>query len=234
MPFITEFKSPEGEKLPIAASKLITVEIPAAGGNLGDWSQAAASGAWYNQQACLNAPRDSAVIPHCTDPSVFTDRGLRIDYEEQLDGWVLWIDSLPAEACTLTLLFINHSTEDTPVVLPALGVGGRGGGGLPVVEIVSVLSKEPTGESSLFGELSEGETNALTAAAQANSPIIVKFPFTLDGETVIGATLVFGRYDTGDSYLYQAEIVALADDIYKILVVLFYEDGAWIYSGLRL
>ena len=123
MAFITEFKSPEGEKLPIAASTLVTVEVPAAGSaDKGNWMQAAESTpAPYNQQAGHNAPKHSAVIPHCTDPSVFTDHGLRIDYEEQLQGWVLWIDSLPAEACTLTLLFINHSTEGTPCVLPALG-----------------------------------------------------------------------------------------------------------------
>lgn len=113
--------------------------------------------------------------------------------------------------------------------------GGSGGsGGLPVVEIVSVLSKEPTSENSLFGELSEGETNALTAAAQANSPIIVKFPFTLDGESVIGSTLVFGRYGMGDTYMYQAELVLLADEFKKILVLIHYEDGAWIYAGFIL
>lgn len=125
MPFVTHFKDTDGQQLPIAASTLVTVEIPAAGSaDKGGWMQAAQDTTeHYNQQAGHSAPKSSAVIPSCTDPSVFTDHGLRIEYEEQLQGWVLWIDSLPAEACTLTLLFINHSTEDTPVVLPALGGG---------------------------------------------------------------------------------------------------------------
>lgn len=129
MPFVTHFKDTDGKQLPIAASTLVTVEIPAAGSaDKGGWMQAAQDTTeHYNQQAGHDAPKHSAVIPSCTDPSVFTNNGLRIEYEEQLQGWVLWIDSLPETACTLTLLFINHSTEDTPVVLPALGRGGGGG-----------------------------------------------------------------------------------------------------------
>ena len=112
-----------------AAALRYTVEIPEAGGSTGDWVQAAPDGAWYNQQALYSAPTNSAVLPSCTDPTVFTDHGLRIVYEEQLDGWVLWIDSLPENACTLTLVFIPCGNETEPCVLPALGVGS----GLPPV-----------------------------------------------------------------------------------------------------
>lgn len=92
---------------PGEASQQFTVEIPAAGStDKGDWMQAAESTTkHYNQITVHNAPKSSEVSLTCTDPSVITEHGLTINYEEQLDGWVLWIDSLPATACTLTLLF---------------------------------------------------------------------------------------------------------------------------------
>lgn len=170
MPFVTHFKDTDGNQLPIAASTLATVEIPAAGSaDKGDWHQAAESTtAHYNQQAGHNAPKNSAVIPHCTDPSVFTDHGLRIEYEEQLQGWVLWIDSLPETACTLTLLFINHSTEGTPCVLPALGVGG-GGGGFQMAEITLGVD---TAED--FATVTAEKCAELDALKQAQMPILLK------------------------------------------------------------
>lgn len=122
MSFVTHFKSPEGQDLQIAASELVTVEIPAAGSaDLGNWRQNGAEGQ-YSCQSFTDATAACVVLQSCTDPSVFTDNSLRVVYEEQLQDWVLWIDVLPETACTLTLLFINHDTEDAPMVLQALGV----------------------------------------------------------------------------------------------------------------
>lgn len=126
MSFVTHFENPDGLKLPIAAAELVTVAVPAAGSaDLGDWRQGAGT-SYYRENTFTDATAACAVLPFCTDPSAITDHGLRIEFDEALQDWMLWIDSLPETACTLTLLFINHSTEDTPCVLPALGIGGGG------------------------------------------------------------------------------------------------------------
>lgn len=128
MPFVTHFKSPAGDDLPIAASELAVVEVPAAGSDyLGDWSEVATPGK-YTRYLDLAAPADSAILP--SDQSLITDHGLTITHDEQGGQWVLQLDSLPAEACTLALLFIHCENGGEPLVLPALGGGG---GGLPKV-----------------------------------------------------------------------------------------------------
>lgn len=122
MPLITHFMDQEGEEFPIAAAELATVWVPAADAeSVGDWEQMA-GGAYCLRRPFTNAPAARAVLQVCTDPSAITDHGLRVEYDRQMQNWVAWVDSLPETACALTLLFINHSTEDTPCVLPVLGV----------------------------------------------------------------------------------------------------------------
>ena len=155
MPLVTHFESPTGEKLLIAGASALKVEIPAAGSDdLGGWEPAADGGPYYDQEAAAGAPKNSAVLPSCTDPSAITDHGLRIEFDEQLQDWVLWIDSLPETACTFTLLFINHSTEDTPLVLPALGVGGSGIG---LDEVQKIVTLDATISGLILGTLINGD-----------------------------------------------------------------------------
>lgn len=124
MPFVTHFMSPEGEKLPIAASELAVVEIPAAGSaDLGGWSVVATPGK-YTRCLDLAAPADSAILP--SNQSLITYHGLTITHDAQGEQWVLQLDSLPAQACTLTLIFIHCENGGEPLVLPALGSGGGG------------------------------------------------------------------------------------------------------------
>lgn len=156
MPFVTHFKSPEGEQLQIAASELVTVEIPAAGSDdLGDWRQTT-GGVYYMENTFTDATAACAVIPHCTDPSAITNHGLRIEFDEQRQDWVLYIDSLPETACTLTLLFINHSTEDTPCVLPALGVDAEARAAVDELADVAAAYMQSANESAAQMQVSLG------------------------------------------------------------------------------
>lgn len=108
MAFVTHFESPEGEKLPIAAGACYAIRIPAAGSaDKGSWLTPAEGTTAHYNQLHIDADENSALIPSCTDQSVFTDHGLRIEYEEQLQGWVAWIDSLPEAEAVLHLLVLN-------------------------------------------------------------------------------------------------------------------------------
>lgn len=167
MPFVTHFESPEGERLQIVATELVTVAVPAAGSaDLGDWRQTT-GGTYYMENTFTDATAACAVLPHCTDPSAITDHGLRIEFDEQFQDWVLHIDSLPAEACTLTLLFINHSTEDTPCVLPAMGIGG-GATNVLTFDSVEEMNAAQAPEGSLAVVPRRGGTVRIPAAGAAD------------------------------------------------------------------
>lgn len=232
MPFVTHFKNTDGQELPIAASTLITVEIPAAGSTAkGDWLQAADSTTeHYNQQAAVNAPKSSAVIPHCTDPSVFTDHGLTINYEEQLQGWVLWIDSLPETACTLTLLFINHSTEGAPCVLPVLGGGGAsGGGGLQFLELSTGAYGEPTWGTNAW-LLNEEDSAALSDAAEKEQPLIMKLYFSETAYAVqVAGFIMYDPY--GDGAIHFPAFTATIPGAGGILIQ--YDGAKWLMGGVE-
>lgn len=119
MPLVTYFKSPDGDDLPIAAAELVTVAVPAAGSAaMANWSDAADPGK-YTRFLDLAAPADSAILP--SDQSLITDHGLTITHDAQGEQWVLQLDSLPAEACTLTLIFIHCENGGQPLVLPLGG-----------------------------------------------------------------------------------------------------------------
>lgn len=167
MPFVTHFKSPAGEDLQIVAAELVTVEVPAVGSaDLGDWHQGAGD-AYYMQNTFTDAPANCAVLQSCTDPSAITNHGLRIEFDEQFQDWALWVDSLPETSCTLTLLFINHSTEDTPVVLPALGVGG-GATNVLTFDSVEEMNAAQAPEGSLAVVPRRGCTVRIPAAGAAD------------------------------------------------------------------
>lgn len=156
MSLATHFMSPTGEKVPISGAELVTVEVPAEGSaDLGDWEQA--EGGAYYMRRFTDALAGCAVLPSCTDPSAITDHGLRIEFDEQLQGWVAWIDSLPEIPCTLTLLFIHHGTEDKPCVLPALGIGtGIGTGGGPAATYYTVRIPA-AGSENMYGWYALGD-----------------------------------------------------------------------------
>lgn len=120
MPYVTHFKSPEGEMLPIAAATQYKVVIPAEGSeDLQGWSTTMVTGKFT--RVLLDQSDDGAVLPYCPAPNLFTDHGLTITYDEQGKQLVLQLDSLPAEACTLELLFIACDNNGKLLVLPALG-----------------------------------------------------------------------------------------------------------------
>ncbi len=174
MPFVTHFKSPTGEVLPISAASKLTVEIPAAGSaDLRGWSNTMVPGK-YARNVESEAFADSAILPSCTDPSVITDHGLEVSYDKQAATWVLQLDSLPAAACTLTLLFITCENDGVPFMLPLGGDGSAGGGGLPVVEITSAEYPEAVDGMTSEVALSEQESAALTAAVNSGLPVRIK------------------------------------------------------------
>ena len=109
MPYITHFKSPEGEKLPIAAATQYKVVIPAAGSeDLQGWSDTMVTG--KITRVLLDPSADSVILPSCADPNVFTDHGLTITYDEQGEQLVLQLDSLPDAEAVLYLL-VQHAVE---------------------------------------------------------------------------------------------------------------------------
>lgn len=103
---------------------LVTIEVPAAGAaSKGDWIESV-NGSYYRENTFTDAPAGSAVLQTCSDVKAFTENGLRLEYNHD---WEIRIDSLPAAACTMFLLFIPHDVEDEPCIFPPLGVGSGGG-----------------------------------------------------------------------------------------------------------
>lgn len=182
MPLVTHFKSPEGEKLPIAASELAVVEIPAASStDLGGWSDVATPGK-YTRTLDLAAPADSAILP--SDQSLITDHGLTITHDAQGEQWVLQLDSLPAEACTLTLLFIHCENGGQPLVLPLGGCNESGAANIIAVNSVDELpdpSDVPEGTIALVPS-EEGVT--------LTSPNGTVYRLTVSDDGTLAATAV--------------------------------------------
>lgn len=179
MPLVTHFKSPEGEQLPIAASELAVVEIPAAGStDLGDWSDVAVPGK-YTRYLDLAAPADSAILP--SDQSLITDHGLTITHDAQGEQWVLQLDSLPEDAVTLTLIFIHCENGGQPLVLPLGGCGA--GANIVTADSVTELPDPSTVAEGTIGLVpSEGLT--------LTSPNGTVYRLTVSDDGVISAEAV--------------------------------------------
>lgn len=104
--------------------ELVSINVPAASAtDKGKWIKGGAGG-YYMENTFTDAPAGSAAFQSCTDVKAFTENGLRLEYK---DDWEIRIDSLPATACTMFLLFIPHDVEDEPCIFPPLGVGSGSG-----------------------------------------------------------------------------------------------------------
>lgn len=107
-----------------AAAELVAIQVPALGAaDKGDWIESG-TGDYYMENTFTDVPAGSAVLQACTDVKVFTENGLRLEYN---NDWEIRIDSLPESSCALSLLFIPHDVEDEPCIFPPLGVGSGNG-----------------------------------------------------------------------------------------------------------
>lgn len=106
------------------SAELVTIEVPAANAaDKGKWIESA-DGGYYRENTFTDASASSAVLQSCTNVKAFTENGLRLEYNYD---WEIRIDSLPATACTMFLLFIPHDVEDEPCIFPPLGTGSGNG-----------------------------------------------------------------------------------------------------------
>ena len=126
MPFITHFRSPEGDLLPIAAAAQYTVEIPAAGSeDLKGW--------WLERDRYMRlinlegVTEEMAVHVGCGVDAIFTEHGLYVtqDAGDECLTIELELSSLPA-AATCVYLLTQHAEGGGAVYMPVVGQGGSG------------------------------------------------------------------------------------------------------------
>ena len=104
MPFITEFKSPDGKTLPIAAATFYTLTVPAATAeDKGAWMGSEATGySWLKQ---LEGVTDDHIVLPSGDATLVTDCGLNVSFSQGILS--LYVEHLPSVAKILTVTILN-------------------------------------------------------------------------------------------------------------------------------
>lgn len=153
----------------------------------------------------------TVTIPTCANPFVVIVNGQKYIYPA---GATM---EVPDDVAEVIEQHEEAKTEPAPVAPPFVAAPSTesGGGGLPVVELTTVLSAE-------IAQLTETESAQIEAIAEKNTPITVKFIF--DGATIVASLNKMSvSVEGGTLVLYSGYVLI---DYTPYIVSLIYE-GTW-------